>query len=112
MCLVCDFNNFPCITRKKKTNCKNVCRDPCLKDIYNISDAIDVLSVLTTNGYVTAETITERLSFLYRINPPGHDELSRLSLIHNSFINTGGMEEYAISTIWMVANESILRNGS
>lgn len=98
---------LPCYRQyKKKYRPGN---DQCLKNIETVQDVMNIIYKITEEGFNTPERLTDRISYLYRLNPPGHDELAKLSLMHSSVLGTAGIEEYAVTTVWMCAMQAIIQ---
>ena len=78
------------------------------KNINTVKDGVIFLQQIADRGFVSSEEITDRLSEIYSITLPTEVELANLSLLHQSVIDTGGVEEFSILTILMCATESII----
>ena len=79
-----------------------------LSDIKTIQDAVDTLKYITDNGYNSTDKLIERIIYLYSRDLPDYQYLARLSLLHQSVIDTKGIEEYSILTLWNCAIEAII----
>lgn len=80
----------------------------CLKNINSCKDAIIFLKRLSNEGYDNIDKLANKVYTLYSDDLPTEMELAKLSLLQQSVINTRGSEEYAISTVWMCATQSII----
>lgn len=80
----------------------------CLKNIKTVNDAVNSLKRISNEGNDTSDKIMERLMYIYSIDLPSETDLAKLSLLHQSVIDTYGIEEYAILTIWVCAIQSII----
>ena len=79
-----------------------------LKNIKTINDAINCIKRISNEGNDTSDKIMERLIYIYSIYLPSEIDLAKLSLLHQSVIDTYGIEEYAILTIWLSAIQSVI----
>lgn len=79
-----------------------------LSDIKTIQDAVDTLKYITDDGYNSTDKLIERIIYLYSRDLPDYQYLARLSLLHQSVIDTKGIEEYSILTLWNCAIEAII----
>lgn len=80
-----------------------------LYSIYTPKDAINFLYKLVEYGY-DSDAIIEHLVYLYSIKPPNRNHFYRISYLYKSVLNTNSEEEYALATIWICANQSIIYN--
>jgi hypothetical protein len=88
--------------------CCECSRDKPIKRNYQINsvnDAVQLLQTLSTNGYNSSENLTTNIMKLYYLNPPN---MEKLSLLQQSVQNTGGIEEYAIVTLYICALQYIM----
>lgn len=81
-----------------------------LSDIKTIQDAVDTLKYITDNGYNSTDKLIERIIYLYSRDLPDCQYLARLSLLYQSVIDTKGIEEYSILTLWNCAIEAIIED--
>ena len=79
-----------------------------LKNINTISDCIYVLKCISSEGYDNSDKMINHLNKLYLKNQPSEVYLAKLSLLHQSVIDTYGIEEFAILTLWISAIQSII----
>ncbi len=80
----------------------------CLKNINSCKDAVIFLKRLSNEGNDNIDKLANKVYTLYSYDLPTEIELAKLSLLQQSVINTNGPEEYAISTVWMCAMQSII----
>ena len=79
-----------------------------LKNINTISDCIRVLKCISSEGHNSSDKMISHLNKFYLKNPPNEAYLAKLSLLHQSVNNTDGIEEFAVLTLWISANQSII----
>jgi hypothetical protein len=69
------------------------------------AEAVQVLRSMSADG---TEAMCERILSAYRREPFVDSELQQLSLLHQQYSDSGGAEEYAATTLWMLALQSIM----
>jgi hypothetical protein len=79
-----------------------------LKNIKTVNDAVKSIQYICNEGYETSDKIMDRLSYIYSIYLPSETDLAKLSLLYQSVIDTYGIEEYAILTLWISAIQAII----
>ncbi len=79
-----------------------------LKHIKTAGDAVNYLKRIAYEGHDTSDKIMERLLYIYSIYLPSEKDLAKLSLLHQSVVDTYGIEEYAVLTIWVCAIQAII----
>ena len=99
--------NYFYLRENKYSNFISICY---LSDIKTIQDAVDTLKYLTNNGYNSTDKLIERIIYLYSRDLPNYQYLARLSLLHQSVIDTKGIEEYSVLTLWNCAIEAIIED--
>lgn len=79
-----------------------------LKNINTISDCIQVLKCISSEGHDSSDKMISHLNKFYLKNLPSEAYLAKLSLLHQSVNNTYGIEEFAVLTLWISAIQSII----
>jgi hypothetical protein len=81
-----------------------------INNINCTKDAVQLLRYLYINGYNNCDKIMERLCYLFSLSLPSYNYLAKLSLLHQTVLDTNNEEEYAILTVWSCANQAIIEN--
>jgi hypothetical protein len=81
-----------------------------INNINCTKDAVQLLRYLYINGYNNSDKIMERLCYLFSLSLPSYNYLAKLSLLHQTVLDTNNEEEYAILTVWSCANQAIIEN--
>ncbi len=80
-----------------------------MSDIRNTRDCVDVTRSLTETQSSTDDLCTA-LVRLYSRRLPKESELRTLSLLQQQVYGTYGVEEYAVTTLWLCALQSIMES--
>lgn len=76
-------------------------------EIDDVDECVDVLQTLSENTRDT-DDLCDTLTRCFRMMLPRDDELQRISLLQQRVVGSGGVAEYAVTTLWLCALQSII----
>lgn len=75
-----------------------------LLDIATVQDAERLVCLFGRRHY-GGDEIADSLYNVYRAFPPDENTMKRLSLLHQKYVGTGGLEEYAVTLLYGITTD-------
>ena len=96
------FRQEPSVTPQNNTRCKT------LIDRVDVEGMVELLERLSC-GAETTEAMASKLFSLYERFPPTEEFMRSVSMIQQNYQGLGSKEDYAVTTVFAVASEALMK---